>query len=200
MSLLIGLELNRKKKIIGGSIQHPKLNIIMTIKRRPTAGEFGDYYQKYISLVDGEDIVPILIASRDTFLSFLKELPADKWDYSYRWGKWTIKEVLLHLIDTERIFAYRALRIARTDGTPLPGYEQDDYVPASEASSRTPASIIEEYEAVRNASIQQFKNLPLAAFDQIGTASENPLSPLAAAYIIAGHQQHHLNLFEERYL
>ncbi len=171
-----------------------------TINRRPATGEYGDYYFKYITLVEGTDILQELQQSKNTFLAFLQSLPEDKWDYSYRWGKWTIKEVILHLIDTERVFAYRALRVGRKDTTALPGFEQDDYVPASQAAQRTPASLIAEYAAVREASIQLFKNLPLEAFDQIGTASENPISPLATAYIIAGHQQHHWNLFVERYL
>ncbi len=170
------------------------------IQRRPTETEHGSYYQKYINLVEGTDIIPALENSREIGLTFLNELPADKWDYSYKWGKWTIKETILHLLDSERVFAYRALRIARKDGTSLPGFEQDDYVPASDAKNRSAASVIEEFLAVRNASIQLFKNLPLDAFEQIGTASENPLSPLAAAFIIVGHQQHHLNLFRERYL
>jgi len=170
------------------------------IQRRPTETEHGSYYQKYINLVEGTDIIPALENSREIGLTFLNELPADKWDYSYKWGKWTIKETILHLLDSERVFAYRALRIARKDGTSLPGFEQDDYVPASDAKNRSAASVIEEFIAVRNASIQLFKNLPLDAFEQIGTASENPLSPLAAAFIIVGHQQHHLNLFRERYL
>ena len=92
------------------------------------------------------------------------------------------------------------MRIARKDSTDLPGFDQNDFVPASDAKNRSTASVIEEFLAVRNASIQLFKNLPLEAFEQIGTASENPLSPLAAAFIIVGHQQHHLNLFVERYL
>ncbi len=170
------------------------------INRRPTTDEYGAYYQKYIGLVEGTDILQVLQSSKESFLQFLKELPADKWDYSYRWGKWTMKEVVLHLIDTERVFAYRALRIARKDSTPLAGFEQDDYVPTSQAAHRSPSSIIEEYDAVRTASIQLFKNLPLAAFAEIGTASENPLSPLGAAYVMVGHQQHHINLFVERYL
>jgi len=170
------------------------------IDRRPTEVEHASYYEKYISLAEGTDIISSLEKAKETFLTFLNELPADKWDYSYKRGKWTIKETVLHLLDTERIFAYRALRIARKDGTSLPGFEQDDYVPASDAKNRSAASVIEEFVAVRNASIQLFKNMPLDAFEQIGTASENPLSPLAAAFIIAGHQQHHLNLFAEHYL
>ncbi len=171
-----------------------------TINRRPAATEHGDYYSKYINLVAGTDILQELQQSKDTFLEFLQSLPTDKWDYSYRWGKWTIKEVVLHLIDSERVFAYRALRVGRNDTTSLPGFEQDDYVPASQAAQRSPASLIAEYAAAREASIQLFKNLPLEAYDHIGTASENPISPLALAYIIAGHQQHHWNLFVERYL
>jgi len=170
------------------------------MNRRPTNAEYGAYYEKYISLVEGTDILQSLDTSKAAFLQFLQSLPADKWDYTYKWGKWTIKETLLHLLDTERIFAYRALRIGRKDATPLPGYEQDEYVPSSEAANRSPESILEEYVAVRNMTIQLFKNLPANAYEQIGTASENPLSPLGAAYIIAGHQQHHWNLFVEWYL
>ena len=170
------------------------------INRRPTAAEHGEYYQKYISLAKGSDILQSLQESKDVFVEFLQNIPIDKWDYAYRRGKWTIKEVVLHLIDSERVFAYRALRVGRKDATPLPGFDQNDFVPASQAAHRTPASLIEEYAAIREASIQFFKNLPLEAFEEIGTASENPISPLAAAYIIVGHQQHHMNLFVEKYL
>ncbi|MDH3652238.1 MAG: DinB family protein, partial [Saprospiraceae bacterium] len=112
---------------------------------------------------------------------------------------WTVKELLLHMIDTERIFAYRALRIARSDLTPMAGFDQDDYVPYSNANERSSTSIVSEYSAVRQATIQLFKNFTDAMYAKCGTASERPFTPLALGFIIAGHEIHHLRILMEKY-
>jgi hypothetical protein len=168
--------------------------------RRPANHEFGTYYAAYIKLVEGDDLLAILKKGKRVVSDFLQKIPKSKWDYSYGKEKWTIKEVLVHLIDTERVFAYRALRIARGDKTALSGFEQNDFVDHSSAYKRTPASIIAEYKAVREATIQLFKNLDSESLGHIGKASKNPLSALAAGYIIAGHEIHHLTIVRDKYL
>lgn len=168
--------------------------------RRPSANEYNPYYETYVGKVGEGPILSTLSQQGADIAVFFRNLPADRWDYSYADGKWTIKEVLLHIIDTERVFIYRALRVGRKDSTPLPGFDQDPYVITSEANSRTPESLIAEFEAVRAASLQLFSHLPADAWEQMGTASDSPITPLALAYIIAGHELHHIEIIKERYM
>ncbi len=146
-----------------------------------------------------EDALQALTDGRDHLNALLSEWPPERWDFRYAPGKWSVKEILLHLIDSERVFAYRALCIARGEQTPLPGFEQDDYVPLSGAEGRSPESLLEEYRAVREATLSLFRHLPEESLTRIGKASDNPLSARAAAWIIAGHEVHHLRVIEERY-
>ena len=123
-------------------------------------GEFNEYYAHYVNQVSEErDLLTALRKGQEETVSFFEQLPEDKWDYTYDEGKWTPKEVLLHLIDTERIFSYRALRFARKDATDLPGFDQNEYVPPSGASQRTMSSLVKEYLDVRQSSIALFENL-----------------------------------------
>ena len=168
--------------------------------KRPKSGEFPPYHQNYIDLVKDNNPLQTLTNAWGETTSFLKNLSETQWDYRYAPNKWNIKEIFIHLIDAERIFAYRALRIARNDSTPLLGFEQDDYVPFSGAKYRTPASIVEEYQSVRKASLSLFQSFSDDMWTRIGTASNHPISVLALAYIMAGHEIHHLNIIKERYL
>lgn len=168
--------------------------------RRPQAQESSDYFKTYINKVEGDDVLSTLRNNQKEIEQFLQSLSDDQWNHAYAPGKWTIKEIMIHIIDTERIMAYRALRIARNDQTPMPGFEQDPYIANAFASNRSSESIIEEYVSVRSATLTLFKNLEDAAFDIIGTASNGPFSPLALAYIIAGHELHHMQILRERYL
>ena len=170
------------------------------MNRRPNANEFNPYYQTYVGKVGEGNILSILEQQEAEMASFYESIPEDRWEYRYAEGKWTPKEVLLHIIDAERVFSYRALRVGRADTTPMPGFDQDPYVDTSAANDRTPASLIAEYRAVRQATLALFKNLPASAWDQLGTASDSPISPLALAYIIAGHEIHHSMITKERYL
>ena len=170
------------------------------MNRRPNANEFNPYYQTYVGKVGEGNILSILEQQEAEMASFYESIPEDRWEYRYAEGKWTPKEVLLHIIDAERVFSYRALRVGRDDTTPMPGFDQDPYVETSAANDRTPASLIAEYRAVRQATLALFKNLPASAWDQLGTASDSPISPLALAYIIAGHEIHHSMITKERYL
>ncbi|HEY6218572.1 MAG TPA: DinB family protein [Gemmatimonadaceae bacterium] len=167
---------------------------------RPTSEEYAPYYGKYVSLVpdDDMDIVHLLADQHHETVDALRKAK-QKGDFAYAEGKWTVKDVIEHVCDTERIFAYRALRIARGDTTPLPGFEQDDYVKTAEASRRSMDDLLEELWSVRAATLSLAKHLPKASLTRRGTASGNPVSVRALLYIIAGHERHHLAILKERY-
>lgn len=162
--------------------------------------EFNSYYAPYINLVESKNIIVSLEKSFEETLSFYSSIPEDKWLYSYAEGKWTINEVVQHLLDTERVFAYRALCFSRKDIIELPGFDQDEYLINSNANSRSRESIIEEYQSVRNATITLFKSFSEEMLIQIGVASNSPLSVRAAGYIIIGHEKHHCNVIKDNYL
>ncbi|MGA3106277.1 MAG: DinB family protein [Terriglobales bacterium] len=167
---------------------------------RPEPGEFAPYHKTYISLVAGNDIVASLDEQRRQTLLLLSGRPESEGDLRYAPGKWTLKEVLGHINDTERIMAYRALRIARGDSTPLPGFEQDDYVRDGPFAHNSLPDLIEDYIAVRRATLTLFRNLQEKDWTRHGTVNGNKLAVRALAYIIAGHELHHRRLIEEKYL
>jgi uncharacterized damage-inducible protein DinB len=164
------------------------------------ASEYNPYYQSYINKTTVLDLKTGLKANKENVVFFLRSIPENKLDYRYTEGKWTIKEILLHIIDTERIFAYRALRIARKDQTPLPGFEQDDYVPESNANLRSFENLLDEYKAVREATITLFNTFGDDVLILTGTASNSPVSVRAMGFIIIGHENHHCDVIKERYL
>lgn len=167
--------------------------------RRPNPDEMAGYFERYSDYVQENDPIEVLKKAKQTSIALMLSLSLDQWDHRYADGKWTIKEVWVHILDTERIFSYRAFRFGRGDQTPLPGFEQDDYILPSKAIERTIASIIEEYEAVRNATITLFKNLPREAHERTGLAANNKVSVRALAFIIAGHERHHVKGLYENY-
>lgn len=170
------------------------------IKSFPAPSEYPAYYKSYVEAAQTEDLLAGLEASRDYIASFMQELSEEKLNYRYQPGKWSIKEVLVHLIDSERIFTYRALRFARQDKTELPGFEQDDYIVPSKAKDRALSSILAEYAAVRQATIELFKSFDEEMINQTGTANKNPVTVRALGYITLGHEIHHLNIIKQRYL
>jgi len=161
--------------------------------------EYHEYYKPYIDLVQEVNFLNTLKVNLEKTTAWLQQLTDEQWNYRYEAGKWSVKEVWLHLLDAERVFAYRALRIARGDQTPLAGFDQNVYVPNSKAANRSGASIIAEYRAVRTATITLFENLDEEMLNQVGTASDSPVSALALGYIITGHELHHSNILRERY-
>ncbi|MEN0045957.1 MAG: DinB family protein [Bacteroidota bacterium] len=167
---------------------------------RPTTSEYPPYYHRYVERIKTNNGLEALSQSLQNSLVFLAAIPLEKWNYSYDVGKWTLKESWIHVIDTERIFAYRALRIGRGDETPLAGFDQNDYVPHSNAVNRTPESVIEEYKMVRMATIHLFKNFDTTAWSRLGTASGGKVSVNALAFMITGHESHHIAIAQERYL
>ncbi len=172
---------------------------------RPQPGEYAPYYDRYISLVHhnetpGNDILAALEDQRRQMVLLLCGRTEADGDLRYAPDKWSLKEVLGHINDTERIMSYRALRISRGDATPIEGYEQDDYVRNSPFAGRPLADLIENYIAVRRATLSLFRNLDEAAWSRRGVANKNEVTVRALAYIIAGHELHHRRIIEEKYL
>jgi hypothetical protein len=167
---------------------------------RPAAGEYNPYYDKYISLVPEEDVRVVLRRQLDDTLSLLSSINEAQAATSYAPGKWSIKELVGHVIDGERIFAYRALRFARGDQTPLSGFEQDDYVAGGNFGARRLTDLATEFEHVRKATLSLLGHLDEEAWQRSGVASDSPVSVRALAYIMAGHEAHHMGILRERYL
>ncbi len=162
--------------------------------------EYASYQINYIKLVSEPNILKGLIIQKEEMIHFFKSIPVFKHEFQYAENKWTIKDILLHLIDAERIFAYRALRIARNDSTHLPGFEENDYVNCVNANEREFESLLEEFETIRNATIVLFKNLSENDLQKLGTASNASVSVRGIGYCILGHELHHKNIIIERYL
>jgi len=163
--------------------------------------EFAGFYANYINQVSSEyTLTEELEISVHRFIKFVQNIPMDKFDYRYAEGKWTIKDIILHLIDAERIFAYRALRFARNDKTELPGFEENDYVTEANASKRSIQDLLSELAVVRQATLSLFKSLSEEELMRKGIASKNTISVRALGFVIIGHQNHHQRVFEERYL
>jgi len=167
--------------------------------KRPEATEYAEYYANYISKVPGTDVLGVLESQRLQMLQLFAGRSDRDGSFRYAPGKWSVKEVLGHINDTERIFAYRALRIARGDQTPLPGFEQDDYVRNGAFGARKLADLVDEFGAVRGASITLFRSFNEEAWSRRGVASQKEVTVRALAFMTAGHQMHHRLILEERY-
>jgi DinB superfamily len=166
---------------------------------RPQPAEYDPYYQKYIARVPEDEIIPALEGQLDELNNLLDGVAEEKGTYAYADGKWTLKEVLSHLIDGERIFAYRAFRIARGDKTPMEGFEQDGYIENSHANERSFAELLGEFELLRKANVFFFKNLEPADWTRVGMANNVEVSVRSLAWIMAGHIRHHIAILQERY-
>lgn len=168
---------------------------------KPEETEYISYYSRYINLVpDDADIVSRLSTQLDETLALLREIPDAQGGFRYAAGKWSIRELLGHVIDGERIFAYRALRFARNDQTPLSGFEQDDYVANGAFDDYPLSELVQEFESVRRSTIFLFKHLTPEAWTRKGTANNSEASVRALAYIIAGHELHHMGILRDKYL
>jgi hypothetical protein len=176
------------------------MSVATTFRERPDATEHDPYYSRYIDQVPEGDVLDTLGWQLGDTLAFLRGLPESAGDARYAPGKWSVKEVVGHVSDTERIMAYRALRIARGDTTPLPGFEQDDYVKTAHAGRRPLAALASELESVRNATLSLFRSLDDDALLRRGLANKVEVTPRALAYIIAGHERHHLEILRTRYV
>jgi len=171
-----------------------------TASFRPQPGEYVPYYDRYISLVPANDVLAALEDQRRQMLLLLCGRTETDGNLRYAPDKWSLKEVLGHVNDTERIMSYRALRISRGDATPIEGYEQDDYVRNGPFARLPLADLIEDYIAVRRATISLFRNLDEGDWSRRGVANQNEVTVRALSYIIAGHELHHRRIIEEKYL
>ncbi|WP_163398845.1 DinB family protein [Flavobacterium fluviatile] len=160
--------------------------------------EYSVFNATYVKAATDKTLLEGLKHGLSQLLQFIENVPAEKLEYRYAEGKWTIKDIVLHMIDTERIFAYRALRISRGDKTPLPGFEENDYVPFAFANNRSIESLLDEYENARKATISFFESLNEEQLLFMGTASNTAISVRAIGFIITGHQNHHLRVISER--
>ncbi len=165
-----------------------------------TENEYASFFATYIKPVENINVLDELEICLHDFIKFVQNIPMGKFDYRYAEGKWTIKEIIQHLIDCERIFSYRALRISRNDQTPLPGFDENHYVENTKANNRDIKDLLSELSGVRQSTIMLFKSFSNEQLIRMGIASNNPISCRAFGYIIVGHQKHHQKVFEERYL
>ncbi|MFN2457228.1 MAG: DinB family protein [Chitinophagaceae bacterium] len=167
---------------------------------KPDLDRVPQYYHNYINLVQQDNLQEALAQHVSNAVSFLQNVPEDKWNYRYAEGKWSIKEVVQHMIDAERIFCYRALCFARKDQIPLPGFDENTYASASKADRRSKDDLLEELEFVQKASGKLFTSFDEEQLNATGIANENSVYVLAIGFIIAGHTIHHLNILQQRYL
>jgi uncharacterized damage-inducible protein DinB len=167
---------------------------------RPTPGTYPAYFENYISKVQADTVKEAIVTYGKILIDRFKALPVEKADYAYAADKWTLKEVLQHVIDTERIFAYRAVAIARKETISLPGFDENSYAANSKANSRDWNSLLEEFSAVRNSTDLLLKTFDEEQLSQQGTTNNNPTTVKAIAFIVYGHILHHLNIINERYL
>jgi hypothetical protein len=167
---------------------------------RPDPSEYDSYYGKYVQLVPENDIVHALALSPNATVAYVRSLPASAGDKRYTPDKWSVKEVIGHVIDIERVFGYRALSFARNTPGPLPGIEQDDWMKTTSFGSRTLPDLADELEVVRRTTIHIFRHLDAEGWMRKGIASEKEFTVRAIAYIILGHERHHLDILKTRYL
>jgi hypothetical protein len=157
------------------------------------------FYHRYIQHVKYNNLLPALREHVDEVQSVLESINKEKWDHAYQPGKWTVKEMVQHLIDTERIFSYRALRIARMDPTPLPGFDENLFALNAKANRRQPSELKEEYLYVRRSALLLFQSFDDEQQNAVGMSNEQPISVEAIGYIIPGHALHHVSILKERY-
>lgn len=169
------------------------------MNRKPESTEYAPFYEKYVALVPSADILSLLETQRLQMTQLLTACSERDGNFRYAPGKWSVKEVIGHLSDCERIFTYRALRIARGDSTPLPGFEQDDYVRTAGSGRRQLQDLAEEFSLIRNSTIALYRSLDDDAWARRGSANKNEVSVRALAFITAGHELHHRQILEERY-
>ncbi len=162
--------------------------------------EYSVFNATYIKAIENVELLEELEISLHDFIKFVQNIPMDKFDYRYAEGKWTIKDIIQHIIDAERIFSYRALRISRNDKTPLPGFEENDYVENTDANSRSIQELLTEFSAVRHSNLLLFKSFSEEQLTRMGIASNHPISVRVLGFLMIGHQKHHQRVFQERYL
>ncbi len=167
---------------------------------RPAQTEYAEFYADYVALVEETDVISALLNQPEDLRKLLAGISEEKEHYGYAEGKWSIRELLGHIVDAERVFSYRALRISRGDATPLAGFEENFYVANGNFGSVKLTETLEEFSLLRRSNVLLFKNLTEAMWQKTGTASNASVSVRALAYIVVGHVRHHENILRERYL
>lgn len=170
------------------------------MRQRPTNVEYTAYQEQYVSLVGDGSITDILAEQAEHSIALFSSITEEQASYRYAPGKWTLKEVIGHISDNERVMSYRLLRIARGDKTPLPGYNQDDFMNEASFQLWTLSQVIEDYESVRRSTLTLLRGLSDEAWSKTGIANDSAISARALAYINAGHELHHLSIIQEKYL
>jgi DinB superfamily len=168
--------------------------------QKPIIGEYNPFFQRYIDKTSDGDFGIVWKNNTEKIVDFFKNIPFEKHDYRYAEGKWSLKEVLMHLIDTERVMAFRGFTAARGDNALLPGFDENEYAKIADVTQRTMIDLIEEFETVRKASTVLFLNITDEQSKLLGNANHHAFSARAAAYICMGHPLHHISVIEERYL
>jgi hypothetical protein len=167
---------------------------------RPDLSLIAPFYHNYIKQVPHSDLMKALRELGDAFIAQMEAIPSSRYDFAYAEGKWTLKELFQHVIDTERILVFRALCIARKEAQSLPGFEEKDYAANSKAGNRKWSDMIEEFRVLRKSSEYMFASFDEEQLEHSGIANNSPLYVLGLGFIVAGHCQHHLNIVKERYL
>lgn len=165
----------------------------------PKKGDYPGYFENYFKTINSNNPVNTLLTQSEEMFDLLNNISDEKANKSYAEGKWSIKEVLGHLIDTERVMSYRSLAIARGERQSLPGFEQDDYVKEADFNSRKINDLLEEYKTVRESTVSLFKTFNENIYDKKGTANNSPVTVRAIMFMIPGHEKHHINILKERY-
>jgi len=170
------------------------------LTRSPAADEYPPGYADYVGRVPPQaDVIDVLAEQLRETSSRLAAIPEIRGGFRYTPGKWSVKDVIGHLSDAERIFAYRALRFARRDASPLAGFDENAYVPEAGADARTLSDLVEEWVAVRQATLTFVRSLPRSVWSRRGVAAGNPITVRALAYVVAGHEHHHMEVLRTRY-
>lgn len=169
------------------------------IVQKPNENTYPAFYRGYVGMFKECAILEVLTTQKNEILAYYQNISQERGRYAYAEGKWTVQELLGHIIDTERVFAYRLMCISRGDKTCFPSFEQDDYMKTGNFNNRTLASLIEEFDAVRTATVVLVKNISQSSLDIDGEVKAGKITPRALLYIIAGHAQHHFNVLKQKY-
>jgi hypothetical protein len=166
---------------------------------RPEATEYPPFYAKYVALVPGDDVVGVLQRTGEEISALLASIPESRGGFRYADDKWTIRTLIGHVIDAERIFTYRALRLGRGDATPLPGFDENAFAATADSDARTVASLAEEFAHVRAGTVRLFASFPESAWGRAGEVNKGHVTVRALGFITAGHAEHHVRILRERY-
>lgn len=166
---------------------------------KPDVSKIPEFYQRYVKAVNSDELIPALKSGRDKILTFLTSVPDSKEDFRYADGKWSVKEVINHMMDAERVFAYRALTFSRNDSTELPGFDENSWAPQTNLVGRSLSNLLTEYSNLRASTIDLFRSFNDAMLNRSGVASGVKMDVATLGFLIAGHEQHHYSILKDRY-